>query len=186
MPGSKCIHRNLEWTKALDLKHGAMFSGNSGTWNGGSGLVFSELSSLALPKKSVFSTMNMLMANRNLQLHRSHYLNMDPGLEITWSWNLCYDAHCASFCTVIHGHPTSSVGFRPGNAMQARLFMQSLVLPLNSSKLISSSIGLDNSVRCIWDNMGSRFDWQHAVASNLLCLECIQMLVPYCKWATST
>lgn len=107
-------------------------------------------------------------------------------LKITWSWNLCYDAHCASFCTVIHGHPTSSVGFRPGNAMQARLFMQSLVLPLNSSKLISSSIGLDNSVRCMWDNMGSRFDWQHAVAPNLLCLECIQMLVPYCKWATST
>ena len=91
-------------------------------------------------------------------------------LRITWSWNLCHDAHCASFCTVIHGHPTSNVGFRPGNAMQARLFMQSLVLPLNSCKLISSSIGLDNSVRCIWDNMGSRFDWQHAVAPNLLCL----------------
>ena len=61
-------------------------------------------------------------------------------------------------------------GFDPPeawNALQACLFMQSLVLPLNSCKLISSGIGLDNSVRGIWDNMGSKFDWQDAVALNL-------------------
>ena len=78
------------------------------SWNGCSGLVFAELSSLALPKKSVFSTMNMLVANRNLQFHRSHYLNMDPGLEdnlVLKSMLRC------SLCFILHGHPWASYKF---------------------------------------------------------------------------
>ena len=89
----------------------AMFSGDSGTvfleWGLGA-RPWTELSSLALPKKSVFSTMNMLMANRNLQFHRSDYLNMDPGLEdhlVLKSMLRC------SLCFILHGHPWASYKF---------------------------------------------------------------------------